>query len=222
MTAVMPRATRSATGDAAVRLAELALAFGRVNRTACAHPDGAPESDTDHTVMLGWLAPSLAALTEPGLDASLVAAYALVHDAVEVFAGDTPTLAITDQGRAEKAARERAAAERWQAELGATLSWLPSMIARYEAQADPEARFTRAADKIAPKLLHALSGGADLTRHGMTCAALRAVLTRQRADIAGYAGEFAGLLALYDEMAGRAMTALATATREAATRRRKA
>jgi hypothetical protein len=212
---MMPRAGRSQVGDAAVRLAELALAFGRVNRTACTHPDGTPESDSDHTVMLGWLAPTLAALTEPALDPGLVAAYALVHDAVEVFVGDTPTLVITSQGRAEKAARERAAASRWQAELGDTLVWLPSMIARYEAQADPEARFTRAADKITPKLLHVLSGGTDLVRYGMTLATLGAMLTRQRADIAGYASEFTGLLALYDEMAARAIAALATAIRDA-------
>ena len=89
------------------------------------------------------------------------------------------------------------------------------MITRYEAQADPEARFTRAADKIAPKLLHVLSGGADLARYGMTLATLGAMLTRQRAGIAGYAGEFTGLLGLYDEMADRAMTALAAALREA-------
>jgi 5'-deoxynucleotidase YfbR-like HD superfamily hydrolase len=215
MTAVIPPAARSQAGDAAIRLAELALAFGRINRTACTHPDGTPESDADHTVMLGWLASSLAALTEPALDPHLVAAFALVHDAVEVFAGDTPTLVITGQGRAEKEARERAAAARWQAELGGTLAWLPSMIARYEAQSDPEARFTRAADKITPKLLHVLSGGTDLARYGMTLATLGAMLTRQRADIAGYAGEFTGLLALYDEAAERAITALAAALGEA-------
>jgi 5'-deoxynucleotidase YfbR-like HD superfamily hydrolase len=198
--------------DTAIRLAGLALAFGRIDRTACRHPDGTPESDTDHTVMLGWLAPALAALTEPRLDPELTAAFALVHDAVEVFAGDTPTLLITEQGRAAKAARERAAAARWQDELGGTLPWLPSMISRYEAQQEPEARFTRAADKILPKLLHVLRGGTDLAGYGMTCAKLGAVLTRQRADIAGYAGEFTGLLALYDEMARRTMTALAAAS----------
>ena len=109
VTATPQAAGREEVADAAIRLAALALAFGRIDRTACTHPDGTPESDSDHTVMLGWLAPSLAALTEPGLDPHLVAAYALVHDAVEVHAGDTPTLVITSQGRAEKAARERAA-----------------------------------------------------------------------------------------------------------------
>ncbi|HEX4830347.1 MAG TPA: HD domain-containing protein [Trebonia sp.] len=198
--------------DAAIRLAGHALAFGRIDRTACRHPDGTPESDADHTVMLGWLAPALAALTEPGLSPDLVAAFCLVHDAVEVFAGDTPTLVISDQERAAKAAREHAAADRWQAELGDTLPWLPSTIARYEAQDCPEARFTRAADKICPKLLHVLSGATDLAAYGMTYSALGQVLARQRADVARYAGEFTGLLALYDEMATRTLAAMAATT----------
>ena len=198
----------TAVADAAVRLAELALAFGRIDRTACTHPDGAPESDADHTVMLGWLAPALAALTEPALDPCLVAAFALVHDAVEAFAGDTPTLRITSDGLAAKAAREQAAARRWHEELGDALPWLPAMITRYEAQDSPEARFVRAADKICPKFLHVLSGAADLAGYGVTTGELRRILARQRAAATGYAGEFGGLLALYDEMAARTIRVL--------------
>jgi len=198
----------TAVADAAVRLAELALAFGRIDRTACTHPDGTPESDSDHTVMLGWLAPALAAITEPALDPCLIAAFALVHDAVEVFAGDTPTLRITSDGLAAKAAREHAAARRWHEELGHALPWLPGMITRYEAQDCPEARFVRAADKVCPRLLHILSGAADLAAYGVTAGELRGILTRQRAAIMGYAGEFTGLLALCDEMAGRTVRAL--------------
>jgi hypothetical protein len=81
--------------DAAIRLAGLALASGRINRTACRHPDGTPESDSDHTVMLGWLAPALADLTEPGLDPQLVAMYALFA----VYA-DPSAAAASDPGRA--------------------------------------------------------------------------------------------------------------------------
>lgn len=62
--------------------------------------------------------------------------------------------------------------------------------------------------KIPPKLLHLQRGGTDLAGYGMTCA----TLTRQRAGIARYAGEFTGLLALSDEMARRTVTALAAAT----------
>jgi len=86
-----------------VRLGQLALAFGRVNRIT-RHEDGTtPESDTDHTVMLGLIACALAERWYPHLDRGLVAQYALVHDLVEVYAGDTPTLAIDAAGAAAAA-----------------------------------------------------------------------------------------------------------------------
>jgi len=180
----------AALADALTDLGALALAFGRIDRTACFHPDGVTrESDSDHTVMLGWVAPALAARCRTGLDAGLVAQFALVHDAVEVFAGDTPTLRITDQGRADKAAREHAAAQRWREMFAASLPWLPEMIGRYERQAEPEARFVRAADKCLPKIVHLLDGCAGLREHGVSAAELTDTFTRQEADMRAYAGE---------------------------------
>jgi putative hydrolase of HD superfamily len=184
------------------------MAFGRIDRTACRHRDGTPESDSDHTVMLAWLAPSLAAAIAPQLDAGLVAQFAVVHDAVETFAGDTPTLRIGAGELAAKKAREKQAELRWHDELDSTLPWLPAMISRYEAQREPEARFTRAVDKICPKLVHLLNGTADLAGYGITAGELDGILTRQRAGIASYAGEFTLLLDLYDDLARRAMSAL--------------
>jgi putative hydrolase of HD superfamily len=198
----------AALADAATKIAEYALAFGRIDRAVCRHPDGTPESDTDHTVGLAWFATALAAACEPSLDTGLVAQALLVHDAVEVFAGDTPTLRITSQERAAKADREREAADRWRAEFGSVLPWLPTMIDRYEAQEEPEVRFARAADKIAPKFLHMINGCADLAGHGVTAEELEGILTAQRQDISTYAGEFGTLLALYDEMASRVLAAL--------------
>ncbi len=110
-------------------LCRLALAFGRIDRTAVHHPDGTPESDTDHTVMLGWVACSLAARF-PGLDIGLVAQFALAHDAPEVYAGDTPTLRIDATGRAAKADRERAATARLAVEFGMGWGELATMLAR--------------------------------------------------------------------------------------------
>jgi 5'-deoxynucleotidase YfbR-like HD superfamily hydrolase len=76
----------------ALRLARISLAFGRVER-ATKHEDGVrPETDTDHTVMLGFVACELA---PQRLRRPLVAAYSMVHDMKEVYAGDTQTLTIT-------------------------------------------------------------------------------------------------------------------------------
>ncbi len=214
MTSTRPAA--SAIADAVISLAGYALAFDRIDRTACLHPDGiTPESDSDHTVMLGWIAPAVADRYFPDLSASLVAEFALVHDAVEVFAGDTPTLRIDEAGRAAKAARERVAAGRWQAEFAGSLAWMPRMICRYERQVEPEARFVRAIDKILPKLVHVQNGCSDLARYGMTADELQATLDKQRDDIAAYAGEFGVLMDLRDETAARVVAVLQAREAEA-------
>lgn len=195
--------------DAVTRLAGYALAFGRIDRTACLHPDGITrESDSDHTVMLGWIAPAFAGYCGPGLDPGLVAQFALVHDAVEVFAGDTQTLRIDDDGRKAKAAREKAAADRWRSEFLGVLPWMPQMIDRYEEQWEPEARFVRALDKILPKLVHVQNGCSDLAQFGMTADELQVTLDKQRDDIAAYAGEFGALMDLRDETAARIVAML--------------
>lgn len=148
----------------AINLARLALALGRVDRIT-QHPDGYPESDTDHTVMLALVAAELA---PPRLDRGRVLAYAIVHDLVEVYAGDTPTLVALDEaGRRAKDAREAAALARFRDELGAD-SWVVRTIEAFEAQADPEARWVKLLDKSAPKLTHILNGGRSIREHGVS------------------------------------------------------
>jgi putative hydrolase of HD superfamily len=146
-----------------INIARLALALGRVDRIT-QHPDGYPESDTDHTVMLALVAAEMAPAR---LDRGRVLAYALVHDLVEAYAGDTPTLvALDDAGRAAKDAREAAALARIRAELGAE-SWVVRTIEAFEAQGDPEARWVKHMDKCVPKLTHALNGGRAVRAQGL-------------------------------------------------------
>jgi putative hydrolase of HD superfamily len=179
------------TVDAVVRLGGVALDFGRVDRITY-HPDGeTPESDTTHTVMLGLLACSLAQRWFPGLRVGLVAQYALVHDVVEVYAGDTPTLRT--QGADEKAAkqaRERAAMMRLQGEFTGHLPWMPWMISTYEDLATPEARFVKLLDKLLPKITHILNGAVTIERQGMTRAELVARYEAQGRELDRYASEF--------------------------------
>jgi 5'-deoxynucleotidase YfbR-like HD superfamily hydrolase len=194
--------------DALIDLGRLALAFGRINRTAVYHPDRTtPESDTDHTVMLGWVACALAAHWYPHLDLGLVAQHALVHDAPEVYAGDTSTLRITPAERVAKVAREHHATVRLTDEFAGRLPWFPAAITTYEAQHLPEARFVRGVDKILPKIVHLLDGCTGLTDRRISPAELAGLFTAQRADMAGYVGEFTELLALHaalaDQVTGR-------------------
>lgn len=134
-------------------LASLVLDFGKVDRIT-AHQDGVfPESDTDHTVMLGVIGVSLAKRLYNDLDLGLIAQFALVHDLVEVYAGDMPTLVDVNHGfLQEKEERERSALNRIKNEFGEDFSWAYETIEKYEAMDTKEARFVKTLDKILPKV----------------------------------------------------------------------
>jgi putative hydrolase of HD superfamily len=187
------------TTDAMIRLGRLALDFGKVERITY-HPDGkSPESDTDHTVMLGLVACAIADQHFPHLNVGLIAQYALVHDLVEVYAGDTPTLHIpTADAKATKQAREHAAYEQIQREFADTLPWLPSLIGSYESLATDEARFVKVLDKFLPKVTHLLNGAATIREQGMSPEQLRHRLAVQRADLNGYATAFPQIWEIWD------------------------
>lgn len=200
-----PALTVSEVADAVTELGLLATRFAAVNRTCCYWPDQVtPESDTDHTVMLGWVAPALAALLYPGrLDTGLVTEFAVLHDAVEVFAGDTPTLLISDAGMRAKAAREAEAAREWDRRFAARLPWVTDRLGRYERQQEPEARFVRAVDKLLTRILHEGDRCAGLHEIGMTASELSAAIGQTTARVAVYAADFPELLALSSELARR-------------------
>jgi putative hydrolase of HD superfamily len=198
-----PPGSLHATAEAVVSLGRVALAFGRVNRVTL-HEDGiTPESDTDHTVMLGLIACALAQLWFPHLDPGLVAQFALVHDLVEVYAGDTPTITIDAAGAAAKQRREADAAQRLEDEFADSLPWIPRLIFDYERRAAPEARFVKAVDKLLPKITHLLNGGAALTGQGITRAELDDSWARQALAVTGYASDFPELLDLRAELVQR-------------------
>jgi 5'-deoxynucleotidase YfbR-like HD superfamily hydrolase len=192
------------TADAMINVGRLALDFGRVDRITY-HPDGqTPESDTDHTVMLGLVACAIAVRHFPLLNVGLIAQYALVHDLVETYAGDTPTLQmLTAVAKAEKQAREHAAFERIIIEFGTTLPWLPLTIGEYEAKALPEARFVKALDKLLPKVTHMLNGAVTIQKQGMSRADLAARLGAEVGEIKTYADDFPELFDVYAVLAER-------------------
>ncbi len=190
--------------DAVSDLAGLALDFAATDRTCVYLKDQeTPESDADHTVMLAWVAGALAALLYPGdLDPCLVTTHAVWHDAVEVFAGDTPTLRITDAGRAAKADREAAAEREWNRRFGRSLPWAAERVADYETQGSREARFVKAVDKMMPRLVHMFDRCAGLHEVGMTATELARSLPVTTARITGH-GEFPELEAVAVVLAGR-------------------
>lgn len=107
------------------------------------------ENDAEHSWHLAMMAMTLAEHAPPGTDMSRVVAMLLVHDIVEVDAGDT---FIYDPVAVEgQAALERAAADRifglLPEDQGARLRGLWD---EFEERRTPEARFARALDRLAP------------------------------------------------------------------------
>lgn len=192
--------------SAAIKLGQLALQFGRVNR-ATYHPDGTtPESDTDHTVMLGLIACALAPHIRSDLDVGLVAQYALVHDLVEAYANDTHTLRLpSTEAQADKQRREQLAYLRIAEEFAMSMPWLVTTIAEYEARRTPEARYVKALDKLMPKITHFLNGGATIREQGMSFEELRNRYEVQADEMRAYADDFPALFDLREELVTRVL-----------------
>jgi putative hydrolases of HD superfamily len=193
-------ATGAVDEQVVLLLGRLVLLAGRTPR-ATLHEDGTtPESVTDHTVMLAVVACAIAHQVDERLDVGLVAQYALVHDLVEAYAGDTNTLRLLDAATlADKAQRERDAYQRIAFDFQTT-PWLPETIAEYEALSTPEARYVKALDKVMPKITHIGNTLAGPRAQGVGIDELQVRYEAQAVEMAGYAGDFPALLALYRQV----------------------
>ncbi len=185
--------------ESVIDLGRMVLAFGRVDRITFHEDSVTPESDTDHTVMLGLIACAFAQEHLPNLNVGLIAQFALVHDLVEVYAGDTPTLRINEAQRASKEERENAAFVRIATELTA-LPWVATMIGSYERRRSPEARYVKAMDKLLPKITHILNGGKTLRDQGFSLDELKKRYEAQAQELMAYASDFPPLFELRLEL----------------------
>lgn len=196
---------------AMIDLGELALSFGRTDRIT-RHPDGVTlESDTDHTVMLGLAACAFASRFAPHLDVGKVAQFALVHDLVEVYAGDTVTSHkdFTAADHKDKEEREAAALARIENEFVGTLPWLPETIASYERLDTPEARFVKVVDKAMPKIANILNKGVTFKPQGHDRESAEEFLSRQQQKLReSYGADQPEALALLEALGEEMLAAI--------------
>lgn len=144
----------------------------RVRRQTTLLDGSRPENSAEHSWHLALYALVLA---EYGgdLDAGRVLAMVLVHDIVEIDAGDT--FIYDEAGQATKQDRERQAADRLFALLPADqASRLRAAWDEFEERETPEARFAYAIDRLQPVLHNHRTGGAAWRRHGITSEQVRA------------------------------------------------
>jgi putative hydrolases of HD superfamily len=126
------------------------------------------ENDAEHSWHLCLCALVLAEHADlPGLDLLQVLKMVILHDLVEIDAGDT--FAYDAAGQAGQHEREARAADR-------IFGLLPADQGRafrriwdeFEARATPEARFAAALDRFQPMLLNARTEGHAWRAHGVT------------------------------------------------------
>lgn len=102
-----------------------------------------------------------------GIDVPKVLRMVLVHDIVEVDAGDT--FVYDEEAKQDKEWRERQAAERLFGLLPADqAASLRAVWEEFEERATPEARFAQAIDRLQPLLHNHRTAGSTWRQHGVT------------------------------------------------------
>lgn len=122
------------------------------------------ENDAEHSWHLALMAMLLSEYAEEAVNVLHVIKMVMIHDAVEIDAGDT--YAYDTAGNATKRAREEKAADR-------IFNILPEDQAKemrdiweeFEAGETPEAKFANALDRIQPIILNDISGGKAWREH---------------------------------------------------------
>ena len=126
------------------------------------------ENSAEHSWHLTLMALVLAEHAPPGTDLRQVMAMLVLHDLVEIDAGDLFVYAAAPE-QARQAAAERAAADRIFSILplpeGPTLR---ALWDEFEERKTPEAKFARALDRLQPMLINMVTGGGTWRAHAVT------------------------------------------------------
>jgi putative hydrolases of HD superfamily len=160
------------------------LAVDRLKQVIRQNPlaDGSRRENTaEHSWHLSLAAMVLSEHAAEPVDVSRVVRMLLVHDLVEIDAGDTFIYQAMEAGvRAEQAIREREAADRIFGLLPPDQqAALRAIWDEFEELRTPEAKFAKAVDRLAPMLLNDASGGGSWRRHAIDPAQTHALVDGQ-------------------------------------------
>ena len=143
--------------------------------------NGRNENDAEHSWHMAIMAYLLREYSNEEIDIAKTMVMCLIHDLVEIDAGDT--YAYDSEGQKTKKTREDAAKER-------IFSILPedqraeliALFDEFEANETPEARFAHGMDNLQPIMLNDSNGGKDWEKRGVTAQQVQA---RQSKNILG-------------------------------------
>jgi putative hydrolase of HD superfamily len=130
------------------------------------------ENDAEHSWHLALLVAILAEYADEKVDVGHVIQLVVVHDLVEIYAGDT--FLYDDAMAASQQERETAAAERLFGLLPPDQAgWLRALWDEFEARQTPDSRFAKAMDRLQPILLNWMARGGTWRTPGVTAADVR-------------------------------------------------
>lgn len=116
------------------------------------------ENDAEHSWHLALMVPLLAEYADEPIDVGHAMKLVVLHDLVEIYAGDTPL--YDEVGRLDQREREVAAADRLFAMLPADqAAEFRALWDEFEDRRTPEARFAKAMDRLEPLLLNWMANG---------------------------------------------------------------
>lgn len=128
---------------------------------------GRNENDAEHSWHLAIMAYLLQEYANEEVDIAKVMLMCLIHDIVEIDAGDT--YAYDAEGLQTQKAREDAAKERIFSILPEEQrAELTALFDEFEEYQTPEAKFARAMDNLQPLLLNHSNNGGDWKTHDVT------------------------------------------------------
>lgn len=128
---------------------------------------GRNENDAEHAWHMAIMAYVLREYSNEKIDVAKVMLMCLIHDIVEIDAGDT--YAYDTEKLKTQTARENAAKERIFSLLPAEQKEeLIALFDEFEAFETPESKFAHAMDNLQPLMLNNSNGGADWKEHEVT------------------------------------------------------
>lgn len=128
---------------------------------------GRNENDAEHAWHMAIMAYLLQEYSNEKIDVARVMLMCLIHDVVEIDAGDT--YAYDAEGLKTQKAREEAAKERLYSMLPEDQKAdLVTIFDEFEERKTPEAKFARALDNLQPLILNSSNDGGDWKNHDVT------------------------------------------------------
>jgi putative hydrolase of HD superfamily len=129
--------------------------------------DRRPENDAEHSWHLSLMAILLVEYADAEVDLMKVLKMLLIHDVVEIDAGDT--FAYDEVGNRDKAEREQKAADRLFGLLPDDQAGeMRALWDEFEERQSAEARYAASLDRLQPLLLNFHTEGSAWRRHGIT------------------------------------------------------